>query len=80
METALRELKQLAEANPNLDPGTVAAVTGFGAGIIKLTFIVYIKKGANYFETVNAVNVEALKRLKAVSVDLALPTPVFVKP
>jgi len=74
VEETLGILKRLADENPDLDSGTIAAVTGFGEGVMKITFIVYIKKSANYIETVNRVNLEIIKRLKAADIGLAVPT------
>jgi len=72
-QRALAALLEAAEAQSGLDPGTIAALAGFGRGSFLITFIVFINKGADYWGTLSALNLEVLRRFEAAGLDLAQP-------
>jgi MscS family membrane protein len=73
-QRAIALLREAADALPGLDSGTVAALSGFGRGSLQLSFIVFINRGADYFGTLSAVNLEVLRRFEAAGIELAQPT------
>jgi MscS family membrane protein len=75
---ALAALREAAAALPGLDEGTVAALIGFGPYSLKVSFVVFIKKGADYFETLSAVNLEAMRRLAEAGIELARPQSLLI--
>ncbi len=75
---AIAILLEVASAQEGLDAGTVAALAGFGQYSLKLTFVVFIKKGADYFGTLSATNLEVLRRFAEAGIELARPTSLLV--
>lgn len=73
VEKALAVLAAAAAKFESLDAGTVAAFSGFGDGSFRLTFIVFLKKGADYFGTLTALNLEVLRRFREAGIELARP-------
>jgi len=71
---AVSVLREVADAQEGLDAGTVASLTGFGQSSYKFTYVVFIKKDADYFGTLNALNLELLRRLEEARLPLATPT------
>ena len=71
---ALAALRDIAGSLEGLDEGTIAALTGFGESSFKVTFIVFVRKGADYFGTLNCLNLEILKRFAEGGIDFAVPT------
>lgn len=76
---AIDILRQIGESVPGLAPGTVASLTGFGESSFDVSFIFFIAKDADYFGTINAVNLEVLRRLEEAKLPLAFPTRVIVE-
>jgi MscS family membrane protein len=76
---ALSLLMDAAASIEGLDEGTIASFTGFGESSYDITFVTFIKKGADYFGTLSALNFEVLKRLEAAGLPLAFPTRVIVE-
>lgn len=72
-QKAIALLKEAAAAQPGLGEGTIAALGGFGIYSLKVTFIVFIKKDADYFGTLNAVNLEVIRRFSEAGIELARP-------
>ncbi|HOX31047.1 MAG TPA: mechanosensitive ion channel [Spirochaetales bacterium] len=70
---AIAILLEAAAAQEGLDGGTVAALAGFGQYSLKLSFVIFIKKGADYFGTLSATNLEVLRRFSEAGVELARP-------
>jgi MscS family membrane protein len=77
-ERAIATLREIALSAPGLDSGTVAALTGFGESSYKVTFIVFVKKEADYFEALNGLNLAMLRRFAEAGIGLATPTRVIV--
>ncbi len=63
----------------NLDGQTVAALSGFGRYSLKVSFIVYVKKSADYFATLSAVNLETIRRFSEAGIELARPASLLVE-
>lgn len=74
VEKALAVLRELAAALPGLDEGTVVAFTGFGECSYKVTFVVFVRRGADYFGTLSDLNLEVLRRFTAEGIAVARPT------
>jgi len=70
---ALELLRESAVAQDGLAEGTVAALSGFGQYSLKVTFVVFVKKGADYFGTLSALNLEVLRRFAGAGIELARP-------
>ena len=79
VERALAALREIALSLEGLAEGTVAAFTGFGQCSYKLTFVVFVGKGADYFATLNALNLAILKRFAADGIAFAKPSMVLIK-
>ena len=76
---AIDILREIGESAPGIAPGTVVSLMGFGESSIDVTFIFFIAKDADYFGTINAVNLEVLRRLEEAKLPLAFPTRVIVE-
>lgn len=74
LEKALAALKDIAASLEGLGEGTVAAFTGFGPCAYKVTFVVFVRKGADYFGVLNALNLDILRRFSAQGIAFAKPT------
>ncbi len=75
MEMALEILRDINAANQELV--TEEAVTffaGFGASSLDITFIYYIRKGADIAKTQSVMNLEILKRFEVAGLEFAFPT------
>jgi MscS family membrane protein len=75
---AIAILREMADSLQGLDKGTVASLTGFGESSYKVTYIVFIKKDADYFGVLNSLNLEMLRRFAEAGIGLATPTRVIV--
>jgi len=75
MELAMQILKDIVEENQEMvTEKSIIFMSGFGASSLDITFIYYIRKGADIAITQNTVNLEVLKRFEAVGLDFAFPT------
>jgi MscS family membrane protein len=74
VERALGILKEIAASLEGLGEGTVAALTGFGPCSFKVTFVVFVDKGADYFGTLNALNLDILRRFSESGISFAKPS------
>jgi len=79
VKKALEILKDIGDNGPGLAAGAVASFTAFGESSYDVTFIYFIAKGADYFATVNATNLEVLRRLAEAHLPLAYPTRVVIE-
>jgi len=70
---AIALLVEAAASQPGLGEGTIAALAGFGRCSLKITFIVFVKKDADYFGTLNALNLEVMRRFSEAGVEFARP-------
>jgi MscS family membrane protein len=78
VEQALSALGEIAASIPELAEGTVAALSGFGQYSYKITFIVFVRRGADYFGTLNSLNLEILRRFAAEGIAFARPAMVVM--
>ena len=76
---AIAILREIGESAPGIAPGTVVSLMDFGESSFDVTFIFFIAKDADYFGTINAVNLEVLRRLEEAKLPLAFPTRVIVE-
>jgi MscS family membrane protein len=53
-----------------LDGKSIAALSHVGIHVFKISFIYFIAKGADYWETINAVNLEVLRRFDEAGIEL----------
>jgi MscS family membrane protein len=74
IERAIALLREVAKGVEGLDEGTVAAFTGFGECSYKVTFVVFVSKGADYFDTLNRLNLEIVERFSKAGIGFASPT------
>jgi MscS family membrane protein len=78
VERAISILRKVAADAPGLDAGTVAALTGLGQTGFNVTFIVFLRKDADYFGSLSALNLEILRRFSLEGIEFARPTRVVV--
>ena len=71
-------LKETGAATEGTDGIPAAGIFAFGEYSYKATFVFYVKKGADYLGTVNAVNLEVLRRFEAAGIALAYPTRTLI--
>ena len=74
MEKGLEILRRIVAENDHLEEKVLAGFTGFGDFSMNITFIYYIKKGADIMDSQTEVNMEILKRFAAAGLDFAFPT------
>jgi MscS family membrane protein len=79
VKRAIEILKDIGDKGPGLAPGTVAALTAFGESSYDITFVFFVAKGADYFTTVSATNLEVLRRLDEAKLPMAYPTRVVIE-
>ena len=75
---AVETLKAIGKEIEGTDGEPAAGVASLGEYSYKVTFVFYVKKGADYLGTINAVNLEVLKRFEQAGIALALPTRTIV--
>jgi MscS family membrane protein len=72
-ERAIAILREIAASNPGLDAGTVASLSSFGQYALKVSFVVFIKKSADYFETLNRLHLDIMRRFAEAGIEFARP-------
>ncbi len=73
VQKALDILGEIIAADPGLDSRSTAALLGFRDSAYEISFIVWLKKDADYFGTLSRVNIAVLRRLEEAGVDLSIP-------
>ncbi|MFA6508704.1 MAG: mechanosensitive ion channel domain-containing protein [Treponemataceae bacterium] len=74
LSQAVAALKEIGSKVEGTDGTPAAGITNIGEFSYKTTFVYYIRKGADYLNTVNNVNLEVLKRFETEGITLAYPT------
>lgn len=75
MKLAMDILKQIAVENTNVDDSTIlTGFSSFEAYALNITFIYYIKKGCDIFQTPSEMNLKILERFNAEGITFAFPT------
>ena len=74
MQKAMNLLKEISTTNKNLDEGTIISFINFGDYNLGITFIYFIKKEADIFNTQTEINLEVLKRFNENGLEFAFPT------
>lgn len=75
MKHAMEVLKQIAIENGNVDNDTIlVGFSSFEAYALNITFIYYIKKGCDLFQTPSEINLNILERFNAEGLEFAYPT------
>lgn len=78
MEEAIATLKDIALSNPHVSNDTNVYFDSYGDFSLGLTFIYYIVKDADIFETQSEVNLEILRRFGERKLDFAFPTQTLI--
>lgn len=79
IERALSALTSTLGANPNLDAKTTAWFQGFGASSWDLTVVLWVKKNADYAQTLSGANLSIVKAFEREGIRFSLPTRVVVR-
>lgn len=74
LSRAVEILRAVGSETEGTDGNPAAGLTSIGEYSYKLTFVFFVKKGADYMGTVNAVNLEVLRRFEEAAIALAVPT------
>lgn len=74
MDKGLEILRQIVAENDQLEENVASGSTGFGDFSMNITFIYYIKEGADILDSQTEVNMEILKRFAAAGLEFAFPT------
>jgi len=74
IELGMTLLKDISESNKNLEPDTTIGFNAFGDFSLGITYIYYIKKGADIMGTQTEINLEILKQFNANGLEMAFPT------
>jgi MscS family membrane protein len=74
MEEAMNILSQIHVSMPALEEQSNVAFTDFGDFSLGITFIYYIKKGADIFSVKSAMNLNILKEFNNANIEMAFPT------
>jgi MscS family membrane protein len=76
IEKAIEVLKKIIAEDAELEPNSTAFFSDFSASSYDVTFVLWIKKGADLGAVRSRVNLRVLSDLAAAGIDLALPTHV----
>ncbi|MDR1896445.1 MAG: mechanosensitive ion channel family protein [Prevotellaceae bacterium] len=74
MQEAIELLKNLPQAVEEIDNETIVSFSEFGESALIITYIYYIKKPINAYETNSKVNFEILNRFNNAGLNFAFPT------
>ena len=74
MQKAMNILNKISLENTNIDEGTLVGFTEFNNFNLGISFIYYIKKESDIFNTQSEVNLEILKQFKLNGLVMAFPT------
>ena len=76
MKKAEEILQDIAKNNADVDNECVTAFTEFGDFALNIRYIYYITRGADIFGTMDAMNMEILRRFEEEKLEFAYPTQV----
>lgn len=74
MEEAMRILKDIVNKTDDAEENTVIFFSEFGASSMNITFIYYIKKGADIPAVQTTINMAILREFSEAGLDFAFPT------
>ncbi len=74
IEQAIALLKNIAASNTGIEENVIIGFNDFGDFALGITFIYYIKKGADIMQTQTDVNLEILRQFNANGLEMAFPT------
>ncbi len=74
IEQALDLLKNIARSNNDVEENVIVGFNDFGDFALGITFIYYIKKGADIMQTQTDINLEILRQFNANGLEMAFPT------
>ena len=78
VERALAILRALPTSIEGIEENVVCGLSAFAESSLRLTFVFFIKKGADYLGTIDAVNRAVLSSFGEAGIDFAFPTRVVV--
>ncbi|MDR0526206.1 MAG: mechanosensitive ion channel family protein [Spirochaetaceae bacterium] len=61
---AIEILNKISPLNARFGDSHIVSLTYIGVGVFKITFIFFIAKGSDYWNTINAVNLEIIKKFE----------------
>jgi MscS family membrane protein len=70
LEQALALLRDIHNAVPGLEGQPIAGLASIGNIVCQITFVYFIAKGADYWGTISAVNLEVIRRFKEAGIRL----------
>jgi MscS family membrane protein len=78
IQLAMATLKNIAQNTDGIADQSIAAFTNFGGFSLDITFIYYINKDADIFESQNRMNLSILSEFNRLQLDFAFPTQTLV--
>ncbi|MCD4780072.1 MAG: mechanosensitive ion channel family protein [Candidatus Omnitrophica bacterium] len=79
MEQALQILKDICQANPDINDDYSASFTEYGDSALNILLIYWIKKNSSILGTKSALNMAILKQFNAQQLEFAFPTQMIYK-
>jgi len=79
IERALKILKETMAGNPNLDTKSTAWFAKFGESSWDINVVLWIKKGADYSQTLSEANLSIVRAFEKAKIGFALPTRVMMQ-
>jgi MscS family membrane protein len=70
IEQGLALLRDIHNAVPGLEGPPITALASVGGLVCQITFVFFITKGSDYWGTINAVNLEVLRRFEGEGISL----------
>jgi MscS family membrane protein len=70
LEQGLALLRDINNAVPGLDGQPIAGLASVGVILCQITFVFFVAKGADYWGTISAVNLEVIRRFKEAGIRL----------
>jgi len=78
MEKAIGILREIIAGEEGLEKNSTAFFSDFGPSSYDISFVLWIRKGADYGETRSRVNLAVLRRFGEAGVELSVPTRLLV--
>ena len=74
IQNGMKALREIVDANDDLEENAVISFTEFGDFALGILFIYYIQKGSDIMGAQTAVNMEIKNRFEALDIEMAFPT------